>query len=656
MFARPLLALTLATLTLSLPLAAVAPRPAAAAEDPAALSAALEAANRGDWPVAMGRARTAGPLASDILEWLRLRAPGNTATLPDYLAFIGRHPDWPGMPWLQRQGEAAIPANDDPATVIAYFHGNPPQTGRGSLRLAEALAATGNAAAADREAVRAWRSMSLAPEEQSKFLERFATALAPNHGGRMAAMLDAGEIDDARRMLPLVTPGTKAVAEARIALQAREPGVDARIEAVPDYMAGSAGLAYDRYRWRIWKDLYDGARDLLLERSGSAESLGDPEKWAEWRAILARREMRLGHPEMAYRIASSHHLTEGADYADLEWLSGYIALRWLKDPATALAHFGRFQSAVASPISLGRAGYWQGRAFEALGRPEAARQAYAFGANYQTSFYGLLSAEKLGQALDPVLTGKDLPPHWEGAAFTHAPVFLAADLLYAAGADDLGERFLLHLGESLSNDDLARLARFAIDRERPHLALMVAKAGAMRGLVWPAAYFPTNGLEKLDLPVEPELALAIARRESEFDPKVISHAGARGLMQLMPGTAKLMAAKTGQPYDLSRLTGDWAYNATLGSAYLAQLIGEFGDAPALVAAGYNAGPGRPRQWIGDYGDPRDPATDVVDWIESIPFVETQNYVMRVAESLPVYRARLHGETGPVRLTDELVGR
>ncbi|MEI4484829.1 lytic transglycosylase domain-containing protein [Frigidibacter sp. MR17.14] len=650
MFRRPLLALTLACLPLAAPLTAVA------AEDPAALASALEAANKGDWPVAMGRARTAGPVASDILEWMRLRAGGAETVLPDYMTFLGRHPDWPGMELLQRRGEASIPENDNPATVVAYFHGNPPQTGRGALRLAEALAATGNAAAADKEAIRAWRGLSLSAPEQAEFLDRFARTLEPHHGGRMAAMLDEGDLDDARRMLPLVTQGTRAVAEARIALQAHEAGVDAKIAAVPDYMAGSAGLAYDRFRWRIWKDLYDGARDLLLERSDSAESLGDPQKWAEWRAILARREMRLGHPELAYRIAATHHLDRGSDYADLEWLSGYIALRRLNDPERALAHFGRFQSAVSSPISLGRAGYWQGRAFEAMGRPEAARQAYAFGANYQTSFYGLLSAEKLSQALDPVLTGKDLPPSWDGAGFTRSPIFQAAELLYAAGADDLGERFLLHLGESLTNDDLARLARYAIDRDRPHLALMVAKAGAARGLVWPAAYFPMNGLEKLSLPVEPELALAIARRESEFDPKVISHAGARGLMQLMPGTAKLMATKTGQAYDLGRLTADWAYNASLGSAYLAQLIEEFGDAPALVAAGYNAGPGRPRQWVQDFGDPRQPGTDVVDWIESIPFVETQNYVMRVAETLPVYRARLRGETGPVRLTDELVGR
>ncbi|AMY67606.1 lytic transglycosylase domain-containing protein [Frigidibacter mobilis] len=421
-------------------------------------------------------------------------------------------------------------------------------------------------------------------------------------------------------------------------------------------MAASPGLAKDRFRWRISRNLYDEAADLLLERSASAEALGAPQGWAGWRATLARREMRVGDPARAYRIASTHHLTSGSSYADLEWLAGYIALRKLDDPETALMHFARFRMAVAGPISLGRAGYWQGRAYDELGREEEARAAYTFAAQYQTGFYGLLAAERLGLPLDPALAGREEYPGLEGAAFAATSVFEAAELLYAAGESGLGERFLLHLAESLGPADLQRLAGHALRHQRPHLALMVAKTAAGQGLVLPAAYFPLNGLEKMDLPVAPELALSIARRESEFDIGVVSHAGALGLMQVMPGTAKMMAEATGQPYALGRLTSDWRYNASLGAAYLAKLTEEFGPAAALVAAGYNAGPGRPRQWIRDLGDPRAPGVDVVDWIEAIPFTETQNYVMRVAESLPIYRARLTGEAGPIRITRDLTGR
>lgn len=625
-------------------------------EDAAALGQALIAAAQGDWPVAMGQARLAGPVSTDIIEWQRLRAGVPSATFAEYVDFLDRRPDWPGLPLLRKKGEAAILKGEPAASVLAFFSEDAPQTGTGSLALMTALVQSGRAPEADAEAVRAWRELSLTEEEQTALLARAGAVLADHHGGRLAATLDDGRLTEARRMLPLVTPGSRAVAEARIALQSQAPGVDALIAAVPEHMAGSPGLAKDRFRWRIAKNRYDEAADLLLERSTSAESLGTPEAWAGWRATLARRELRVGDPARAYRIATGHHLTEGSSYADLEWLAGYIALRRLDDPETALQHFARFRAAVGSPISLGRAGYWQGRAFDALNRGEEARAAYAFAAEYQTSFYGLLAAERLGLPLDAALTGREDYPGLEGAAFAASSVFAAAELLYAAGEDDLGERFLLHLAESLGPDDLKRLAGHALRQERAHLALMVAKAAALQGLVLPAAYFPLNGLEKMDLPVAPELALSIARRESEFDIDVVSHVGARGLMQVMPGTARMMATATGQPYAAGRLTSDWRYNASLGSAYLAQLTDEFGAAAALVAAGYNAGPGRPRQWIRDMGDPRDASVDVVDWVEAIPFTETQNYVMRVAESLPVYRARLTGEAGPVQITKELTGR
>ncbi|MBC7139622.1 MAG: lytic transglycosylase domain-containing protein, partial [Defluviimonas sp.] len=626
------------------------------AEDAAALGRALAAAAQGNWAVAMGQARLAGPVSTDILEWQRLRAGAASATFADYVDFLDRRPDWPGLSLLRKKGEAAMLEGEPAASVLAYFAAAAPQTGTGSLALMTALVQSRRPAQADAEAVRAWRDLSLTEEEQAALLARAGAVLADHHGGRLAAALDDGRLAEARRMLPLVTPGSRAVAEARIALQSQATGVDALIAAVPAHMAGSAGLARDRFRWRIARNRYDEAADLLLERSASADLLGEPAAWAGWRAILARREMRLGDPGKAYRLASTHHLTSGSSYADLEWLAGYIALRRLDDPETALAHFARFRAAVASPISLGRAGYWQGRALDALQREGEARAAYAFAAQYQTGFYGLLAAERLGLPLDAALTGREAYPGLDGAAFAASPVFESAELLYAAGESDLGERFLLHLAESLGPEELQRLAGHALRQDRPHLALMVAKSAAAQGLVLPAAYFPLNGLEKMDLPVAPELALSIARRESEFDIGVISHVGARGLMQVMPATAQLMAAATGQPYAAARLTSDWRYNASLGSAYLAQLTGEFGTAAALVAAGYNAGPGRPRQWIREMGDPRDPSVDVVDWVEAIPFTETQNYVMRVAESLPIYRARLTGEAGPVRLTGELTGR
>jgi soluble lytic murein transglycosylase len=227
--------------------------------------------------------------------------------------------------------------------------------------------------------------------------------------------------------------------------------------------------------------------------------------------------------------------------------------------------------------------------------------------------------------------------------------------LRAAGDLALTKRFLLHLAESQDETGLAQLADMVTAWGEPHLEVLIAKAAAERGLILPDAYYPVPAMVPDGLSVSRALALAIARRESEFDPAARSSADARGLMQVLPGTAKLMAGKLGKPFDAGRLTSDPAYNVALGAAYLAEMIEEFGPSIALVAAGYNAGPGRPRRWIGEFGDPRNPDVDVVDWVETIPFAETRTYVMRVSEGVVIYRAKLKGEVGPVRITEELRG-
>ncbi len=628
--------------------------PAARADDSGAFRAALSAADARDWPAAVAEARAAGPIAAAVIDWERLR--DGKGGFDEYVAFLGRHPEWPGLGLLRQKGEAVIAEDIPAATVVAYFADARPQTGTGSLALVAALRAEGQDGAAREEAVRAWRSLALTEAEEALFLARHGDWLKDQHDGRIAAMLREGNTADVARLLPLASPYTRAVAEARLALQTDAEGIDALIAALPEKAANSGGLAYDRFRWRIRKDLYDSADEILLERSASAEALGDPEQWADWRRRLARKEMREGDPARAYRMAAEHHLSRGEDYADLEWLAGYIALRKVGDAETALAHFDRLARAVSGPISLARAEYWRGRAFEALGREGDARAAYAEGARYPTAFYGLLSAEKIGLPLSPAMAGGESYPDWKGMPFADSPVFLAARELMAAGDETLAARFLLHLGEGLSGYEIGALAGMAMEAGEPYVALSLAKAAADKGVIWPSAYFPVPALSGLELPVRPELALAIARRESEFNARVVSLAGAQGLMQVMPGTAKMMAAKIGVSYEPGRLTTDWQYNARLGAAYLDELVAEFGNSPLLVAAGYNAGPGRSRKWIAELGDPRAEGVDPVDWIEAIPFRETQTYVMRVAESLPVYRARLSGQTGPVRFTEELKGR
>lgn len=642
-----LLRRALLCLCLALPAA-----PALAQTAAEALRLALNEAGRRNWPEAQRLAQGSSAVGADIVEWQRLRA--GEGTLTEYEAFLARRPDWPGLPLLREKGEAAVARSTNPARVIAWFGESLPQTGAGALAVIRALRATGRVAEAEAEARRAWVDLPFTAEDQAALFLLYP-GLAKLTEERLSHLLWQGDAAEARRLLPDVSDGWQALARARLALMDRSEGVDTLVRAVPQAMAQHPLLAHARADWRIARDLWPDAAALMLEQSESLDLLGRPEAWAKRRAQLARKLLRDGEAQTAYRIAARHRLEGGADYADLEFLAGFIALRKLGDARTALQHFRHLEAAVATPISVSRAKYWQGRALEAAGDP-AARAAYEAAAKHQTAYYGQLAAERIGQPLDPALLAPLAAPDWRQRDFARSSVLEAGLLLLHAGDRTQGKRFLLHLAEGLGPRDLASLAAFALSINEPHIAVLIAKQGAERGVILPEAYFPVPDLIPAEgLAVSRPLALAIARRESEFDPAARSSAGARGLMQVMPETAERTARKLGLPFEVVRLTADPAFNARIGTAYLATLVEEFGPSIALVASGYNAGPGRPRRWIAEFGDPRSDAVDVVDWVETIPFGETRTYVMRVAESLVIYRARLRGTPGPIRLTAELKG-
>ncbi|OIQ29186.1 MAG: tail length tape measure protein [Alphaproteobacteria bacterium MedPE-SWcel] len=624
------------------------------------LDTALPLMRDAHWAEALIEAGDDGSVARDVIEWHRLRA--GEGRPQDIMAFLDRRADWPGLDYLRRQSEEIIATAGD-ATVLAFYRGagalRPAQTPEGALSLGDALIRSGRTDEGRAEILRAWQSMAMPADTQAAYLARHASLLAAHHETRLSRLLWDGHRASSRRMLDLVGDGAQKLAEARIALQEQANGVDAAIAAVPARLRDDAGLAYDRFAWRDAKRRQDDAIAMMLERSTSAAALGAPEKWLRRRADFARQLMRDNDNTRAYRLAANHFATPdvGYGYADNEWIAGYVALRKLDDADLAVYHFTRFLAAVKSPISVGRAGYWLGRAYARMGEIDKAHAAYRLGAKYQSSYYGLLSAQALGRGLDPVLATPD-KPDWRGAAFLVSSVYKAGMELLEAGEIPLAERFLTHLVESLSPDDALKLGQMAVDIAQPHLAVMISKRAAQDGLELAGAYYPLHPVTELDLPMARDMILAIARRESEFDPVVISHAGARGLMQVMPATAELVARELDilDAHKLSRLTGEWRYNAKLGAQYLSRLAGEFGGNVVLMAAGYNAGPHRPIAWMERYGDPRDAAIDVIDWVEHIPFNETRNYVMRVTESLPVYRARLGQTPLPVPFTRELSGR
>lgn len=630
--------------------------PDARADTVSNLRAAMSEMRKGDWNEALRVAGPRGSVARDIIVWHWLREGFGTSG--DVLVFLDRRPDWPGLAWLRRNSEPSF-TGADPDRALKFYQDNPPQTAEGALNYAVALMAKGRQGEAEADIVTAWRTMPMGSGLQNDYVENFGSLLKPHHEARLDRMLWEGHLISSAQMLPLVSSDYRKLAEARIALQKREPGVDGKVAAVPKALANAPGLAFDRFVWRDRKELDDSAVELMLTRSTSPEALGEPDKWAEGRRRLARLVMRQGDASRAYAIAANHFMTPemGYAYADLEWLSGFLALRKLNDPVTAARHFRNFLGAVRSPISMGRGGYWLGRAYAAQGDAEKAYEAYAIGADYQTSFYGLLAAEQIGRPFDSDLANPRRAPHWQQADFANSSVLEAGVLLLRAGEPNLAERFLTHLVEGLDPVQAGQLGDMAIEMKKPHLAVMIAKRAATKGVVLPAAYYPVHPVADIGLPMAKEMTLAIARRESEFDPVVISGAGARGLMQVMPATAKLVAKELGilSGHQTGRLTSDWQYNAKLGANYLAGLAAEFNGNVVMMAAGYNAGPKRPISWMDRYGDPRTGAVDVVDWIETLPFNETRNYVMRVTESLPVYRARLGKPALPIPFSQELIG-
>jgi len=441
-------------------------------------------------------------------------------------------------------------------------------------------------------------------------------------------------------------PGRRQLAKAVL-------GADSSIPA-PRAMSQAASNNWVSFDRAYAKRRYDEAERVLEEITVRAENLGDPERWADRRRTLARRAAREGRVRRAYHLASQHHLSPSAgyDYADLEWLSGWIALRQMDDAARALTHFQRFVVAVETPISLGRGHYWVGRAHAALGRTEAAHAAYGRAAEHQTSFYGQLAAAEIGAPGDPRLAAGDLPDWRVTPAMRSDEVRLAAVLEFA-GEESLAFQTFDHLGSTMPGAAIGALGALAIDLGRPHYAVRLSKRAARRGIVMHPSYYPLHELASYATKIEPALAMSIARQETELNPKAISPAGARGLMQLMPATAQKVAGWISEPYDKTRLTEDWHYNARLGQTYLARRIGQFGGSYVMAAAAYNAGAGRVDQWTAAYGDPRLPSVDVIDWIETIPFDETRNYIQRVIEGVYVYRSRLSGIAGPMTIGEDL---
>lgn len=633
-------------------------RPATAASSAStfALSRALAAAERGDWNgLASMQYEASDPVVKNLIMWKRASDGVPGMTFDELSTAMALLPDWPKTARMRTRAEEIIETSSlDAPARIAWLEKSGPVTGAGKVALANALRETGQRARADEVIKDAWRNHTLASDVQRVALARHGQSLSQDdHRARVDFLLWTGQRSDAQALKPQLTADYRKLTDARIGLATRAKNVDALIQAVPANLQDHPGLLYERGKWRRSKKV-DGVTDVLVKIDGKdVPAAGRGRLWDE-RAIATREELKLRNYKRAYQLSSTHGMNAGSDFAEAEWLSGWIALRLNGDATRGLGHFETMSAGVSSPVSVARGYYWTGRARDALGQGDQAVTAYGVAASHPFTYYGQLAAERVNQKT--LALGAPIVPTTEDiAAFEAKPVVQAMRLLGEVGERSNFIDFAYFLDDNLNTAvEYELLAQMTNSFVTPEVGVRTAKAGLQRGVVATGASWPVPD-HKPTRPhqVERAFVYAITRQESEFNPNAVSRVGARGLMQFMPATAKNEARLRGMPYEQSWLTSDPAYNMTLGGLHLDTLLAQFGGSYIMTAAAYNAGPSRPSQWVRDYGDPRLGQIDPIDWVEFVPFSETRNYIQRVMENIQVYRHRLSGQPEDIRLSEDL---
>jgi soluble lytic murein transglycosylase len=590
-------------------------------------------------------------LAASIAEWKALQQPGGY-NFERYARFLLAHPGWPGEMGLRRAAERSLDLGGwSPSTVVSFFHRFPALTGSGRTRFAEALAATGLRDEANAAARAAWVAGSLSTADETRIITAFSNALTPSdHNARMDMLLWQGALAAAQRQMALVSPSWQPVFAARLAFRTNAPDAAERAAATQQYGAADPGWLADRANWLRNTGASASARALLAQRPALAITPGSAEQWFEVLLTNAKAAAADGQAALAYDIArkvsdaypagtdvSTRPYGERDAYTSLTWLAGQTALKQLARPADAVPLFLLYASASRTPTTQSKGLYWAGRAAEAAGHRDEANGYYARAAGFRDLFYGQLASERIGQPLnppgDPML--RPVEPDVRAAFYARETVRAAQYLgTTAAWVDQTA--FVRQIAiDAKTDSDHVLSTELSRTLGRPDLGVMVGRSALQNGL----SEYSTVGFPNVRVPVASQddwtMIHAIARQESQFDRAAISHAGARGLMQLMPGTARDTATKLGLSYDPSALTTDTDYNIMVGSSYFRHIYGIYGSYPLAVAA-YNAGPGNVNKWLRANGDPRQPGVDMVDWIEAIPIYETKNYVQRVLENAVVY--------------------
>jgi len=616
---------------------------------------AISEMEKSQWTKALSTSsRAKDKSINNFIQWNYLLTNGNQASFFDYLTFIDKNNDYPRIDRIRYLAEQKLDTKEiSPKKIINWFGNNEPLSGFGKMILGESNILIGNVELGKKQIKEGWKEADLSANQLKFFRSKFKKYLdEKDYINRAEYLAWNNKYWDLKRILPYLPKDYELLYNARQLLMSKSYGVDEAIKNVPDKFVNDAGLNYDRLKWRRKRGRIDGSVEILLNVKNTKDYLVRPDLWWEEREIISRSLIYDKKFELAYKISSNHGLTEGSEFAEAEWMSGWIALSFLKDPLLAKDHFLNFYNNVSYPISTARGAYWLGKTFKTLKDKEQSNKWFEEATKYLTTYYGQLAFIELNPKGNFELE-KDMEVDTKYKInFYDKELVKIIYLLDELDKDEYTKNMLRHI----ANDNVAAgseilAAELATNIGRFDYAIQISKIASYEKRFHNKYNYPIISTPKLingrKIP-ESAFILSIIRQESEFDMSANSHAGAKGLMQLMPYTAKLVSKQAKLPYSKSRLTTDPEYNINLGSHYIAGLILDYDGAYPFAVAAYNAGPNRVKYWKKINKDPQKNQINYVDWIELIKFRETRNYVQRVLENYNVYRYILEKKPIPMK--------
>ena len=609
--------------------------------------AAFESVDKKKWQTAIKRSKKAkDKMIFKLVYWLYLKEPNNAATFHDYLTFINNNPNYPRINRLKYLAEHKINLSTvSPSTVLKWYDGKEPLSDFGKIKLGEIHILKGNLEKGSKLIKEGWVNAKLSKSDLKYLRNKYKKIITVSDNIKRADWHAwEGKHWDVQRMLRYLPKDETKLYKARQLLMSKSYGVDNAISKVPEKFKNDIGLKYDRLKWRRRRGRLDPSLEILLDVPNDPVKLVRPDIWWKERAILTRSLIYKKRYPLAYKISSNHFMSEGPEYADAEWLSGWVALTFLNDPNLALQHFKNFYNNVGYPISLSRGAYWIARSYKIIGNKQKSEEWFKEASKYLNTYYGQLAFVEIYPGEYFSLDVQPKVDEKYEKEFRKNSLIKTLKLLKELNKTDYAKDIIKHLATlNIEQGSTILAGKLSIEIGRYDYAIQIAKQASYLKKFYNELNYPIietpNVVNKKRI-AKPELILAVIRQESEFDQNAHSYVGARGLMQLMTYTAKLVAKQAKLPFNKKRLKTDPSYNIKLGSYYLTGLLEVYEGSYPFALAAYNAGPKRVKYWKKINGNPQKGKIDYVNWIELVKFKETRNYIQRVLENVNVYKYML----------------